>query len=121
MNREQKRKLERSARKGGLSANKAKLYAEIMANADEIRKNGAGQVSPSQDIPEGTKVKLNVELIKSRQNYERMSQKYRELIESEEISPNKYTAHVEASNMISLVELPNWLFWSGDLIICEDE
>ena len=121
MNREQKRNLEKTARKKGLSVDQAKLYAKLMANADEIRKNGAGETSPSQEIQEGAKVKINVDLVKSRQNYPRMSEKYREMIEAEEFDPKEYTAHIEASNMISLVEIPNWLFWSGDLIVCSDD
>lgn len=120
MNREQRRKIEQSARKRGLPKEQALAFAEVMENAAIIRREGVGNTSPAQEIPDGAKVKLNLELIKSRKNYERMSPKYKEFIEADTAEPKEYTAHVESSNLISLVEEPKWLFWSGDLIVCED-
>lgn len=106
MNREQKRALEKKARNNGMNKELAKTFAEIAS--------GTGNNSPRQDISEGDKIQLNVELIKSRKNYDRMNPKYKELVESSE--GKIFTAHVERTHMISLVEEPAWLFWSGDLI-----
>lgn len=106
MNREQKRALEKKSRKNGMNKELAKTFAEIAS--------GTGNNSPRQDISEGDKIQLNVELIKSRKNYDRMNPKYKELVESSE--GKIFTAHVERTHMISLVEEPAWLFWSGDLI-----
>lgn len=105
MNREQKRALEKKARKNGMNKELAKTFAEIAS--------GTGNNSPRQDISEGDKIQLNIELIKSRKNYDRMNPKYKEFVESSE--GQIFTAHVERAHMISLAEEPAWLFWSGDL------
>ena len=107
MNREQKRAFVKKSKKRGVSADAAKAYAEIISN-------GAGKTSPKQDIVEGEKVKLNIETIKARQNYEKMSDKYKEFVDSN--ADTVFTAHVERPTLISLKEEPKWLFWCGDLI-----
>lgn len=107
MNREQKRAFVKKAKKKGVSADAAKAYAEIISN-------GAGKTSPKQDIVEDEKVKLNVENLKARQNYARMSDPYKEFIDAN--VDTVFTAHVERPTLISLKEEPKWLFWCGDLI-----
>ena len=42
-----------------------------------------------------------------------MADAYKEFVDASE--GVVFTAHVERENMISLVEEPKWLFWSGDL------
>ena len=42
-----------------------------------------------------------------------MADAYKEFVDASE--DVVFTAHVERENMISLVEEPKWLFWSGDL------
>ena len=107
MNREQKRAFVKKSKKRSVSADAAKAYAEIISN-------GAGETSPKQDIVEGEKVKLNVENLKARQNYERMTDLYKEFIDAN--VNTVFTAHVERPTLISLKEEPKWLFWCGDLI-----
>lgn len=112
MNREQKRAFVKKAKKRSVSANAAKAYAEIISN-------GAGQTAPKQDIAEDEKVKLNIETIKARQNYEKMSNKYKEFVDTN--ADTIFTAHIERPTLISLKEEPKWLFWCGDLIKMKEE
>ena len=112
MNREQKRNFVKKAKKRGVNADEAKAYAEIISG-------GAGTPTPSQDITEGEKVRLNLENIKARKNYKIMSEKYKEFVETN--AETVFTAHVERPTLISLSEEPRWLFWCGDLIKVEDE
>lgn len=51
----------------------------------EILVNSVGYVySPPQNISEGDRVKINIDLIKGRKNYDRMSSKYRGFVENSE-------------------------------------
>ena len=111
MNREQRRSLAKRARKDGMSKELAKVYAEIAS--------GTGEHTKPQAFEEGDRVRLNIEAIKARKNYERMSPMYKEFVEA--AGDTIYTAHVERTNTISLVEEPKWLFWSGDLLKAADE
>ena len=107
MNREQKRAFVKKAKKRGVSANAAKAYAEIISNGAK------------QDIAEDEKVRLNIETIKARQNYEKMSDKYKEFVDTN--ADTIFTAHIERPTLISLKEEPKWLFWCGDLIKMKEE
>lgn len=107
MNREQKRAFIRDARKRGIK----KETAEAFIRAREI---GLSKPSPPQHIKEGEPVILNVENIQARVNYNKMSDGYKSFVESSE--GKIFTAHVERENLISLIEEPKWIFWSGDLI-----
>ena len=111
MNREQRRALAKKAQKDGMSKELAKVYAEIAS--------GTGEHTKAQTIEEGDKIRLNIEAIKSRKNYDRMSPAYKEFVEA--AGDTVFTAHVERANMISLAEEPRWLFWSGDLIKVSDD
>lgn len=106
MNREQRRSLAKRAQKDGMSKELARAYAEIAS--------GTGEHTKPQTFDDGEPVRLNVEVIKARKNYERMSPMYKAFVEA--AGDTVYTAHVERTNMISLEEEPKWLFWSGDLI-----
>lgn len=112
MNREQKRNFVKKAKKRGINSDTAKAYAEIMSS-------GSGEPTPPQDFSEGENVKLNLENIKSRKNYERMTDNYKAFVEANE--DTVFTAHVERPNLISFVEEPKWLFWSGDLVKVKHE
>lgn len=115
MNREQKRKLVRLAqKKNGLSHEQAKLYAEVMYNADSIRQRGVTNFSPAKQFEEGEKVRMNVPFIVSRDNYAKMSAPYKQFVS--ENADKEFTVHFEKDNLISFVEEPKWLFWSGDLL-----
>lgn len=106
MNREQRRALAKRAQKNGMSRELAKTYAEIAS--------GTGEHTKPQAFEEGNKIRLNIEAIRARKNYERMSPMYKEFVEA--AGDTVFTAHVERANMISLAEEPKWLFWSGDLV-----
>lgn len=110
MNRKQKRNLIKNARKNGMDKNLAEAFAEIS--------NGTGEHTPAQEILEGEKVILNIEAIKARKHYDRMLPKYKEFVEKS--AGNIYTAHIEKGVLLSLVEEPQWLFWSGDVIKVKD-
>lgn len=110
MNREQRRALAKRAQKHGMSKELAKTYAEIAS--------GTGEHTEAQLFNEGDKVRLNIESIKARKNYERMNPMYKEFVES--AGDTVFTAHVERTHIISLAEDPKWAFWSGDLIKVEE-
>lgn len=115
MNREDKRKLTKMAqKKAGLSREIARAYAEVVYNADAIRLNGTGEHTPSKEFDDGESVQIDIDAIKSRQNYERMAKPYKQFIEDS--AGKTYTVHIEENKLISLTEAPQWLFWSGDLL-----
>ena len=107
MNREQKRAFVKKAKKRGTSEKAAKAYAEIISS-------GSGTPTPPQEIVEGEKIKLDIDKIKERKNYEIMSDEYKEFVDKN--TDTVFTAHVERPTLISLNEEPKWLFWCGDLI-----
>lgn len=113
MNREQKRSLEKKLRKIGHNKTAAAEYVKSAATLDTIIKSGSGVVSPPKSFSEGDKVMLNLERIKARKNYDKMSDWYKKFVE--ENADAVFTAHIERPNTISLKEEPIWLFWSGDL------
>lgn len=119
MNREQKRSLERKLKAKGVSAKSAKNYVEVAQTLQEIKATSPGEHTPPQRIEEGQKVMLNLQAIKARKNYERMSPLYKEFVDANDGAV--FTAHVERPNMISMQEEPRWLFWSGDLIKVQTE
>ena len=109
MNREQKRDFIRKASKNGMGKKAAKVFADSIGSVH----------SEPQDIQDGDKVIINVDLVKGRKNYESMSTKYKDFVES--VGDTVFTARQERKNLISLEESPQWLFWSGDLIIVNEE
>ena len=111
MNRQQKRDFVKRAKKRGVKESEAKAYANIISR-------GTGVNTPSQEITEGEKIKLNVEAITNRRNYGDMSPDYKEFVESN--TDTVFTAHVEKKTLISLNENPRWLFWCGDLVRIKD-
>lgn len=107
MNREQKRAYIKKAKKKGVPQKMAEAHAEIMDISD-------GKIIEPQDIQEGEKVRLNLENIKTRKNYDKMTDKYKLFVETN--ANTIFTAHLERPTLISFVEKPSWLFYSGDLI-----
>lgn len=108
MNREQRRKVERDAKAKGISKQLTKLYLDM-------NKNGFEKPVEPNEIHDGDKVKINIDQVKTRRNYELMSEKYKEFVEAS--SGRAFTAKVERENLISMEEEPAWLFWSGDLTV----
>ena len=66
------------------------------------------------EIKEGDRVMINAEKIKSNKSYDTLREDYKEFVESS--CGVVFTAHVEQYAIVSLVECPNWLFWTGDLV-----
>ncbi|MDO5546868.1 MAG: hypothetical protein Q4F79_00050 [Eubacteriales bacterium] len=107
MNRQQKRAFVKKAQSKGISKNVAEAYLAI-------KEAGLDKVSLPKQFQEGDKVKLDVEKIMQRKDYEKMNPRYKEFVESN--VDTVFTAHLERETLISLAEQPEWLFWSGSLI-----
>lgn len=106
MNRGQRRGFVKRAQKKGVDKEAAEVYARMLSGDGGIR--------------DGDKVKLNVQEITSRKNYERMTDEYKTFID--ENKDSVFTAHIERRTLTSFVEDPRWLFWCGDLLkVREDE
>lgn len=112
MNRKARRDFVKKARKKGISKNTAEAYIAI-------KEAGLDKLSLPKQFNEDDRVKLDVEKITSRKDYERLNPKYREFVESNR--DTVFTAHLERDTLISFVEQPEWLFWSGILIKVEEE
>lgn len=119
LNRDQKKTLEKSYRIFGKSRSEAKKLAQQMYDIDKIRLSGTGDKTPPQDFQEDDRFMLDIGRIKSRKNFERMSDPYKQFVESS--NEKIFTAHVERGGIISAKEAPTWFFWSGDLIKAKDE
>ena len=111
MNRQQRRNFVKKAQKDGMSRGLAKAYVDIA--------NGTGNNTNAKELSEGDKVKLDISAITARKNYKHMSDMYKEFVESNQ--DKEFTAHIENKNLISFLEEPRWLFWSGDLILIEHD
>lgn len=112
MNRKERRNFVKKARKKGISKNTAEAYIAI-------KEAGLDKLSLPKQFSEGDRVRLDVEKITSRKDYEQLNQKYREFVESNR--DTVFTAHLERDTLISFVEQPEWLFWSGVLIKAKGE
>ena len=110
MNREQSRKLRRDAKRKGIDKSVTELYISM-------KKEGLEDPNPPQSIQTGARVSLDVEKLTARRNYPRMAPAYREFVERS--AGKVFTATLEQGNLISLKEEPQWLFWSGDLVVVE--
>lgn len=119
VNRDQRKALEKAYRKYGKSRTEAKQIAKQMYDIDNLRLNGIGEANRAQRFSEGEKFKLDIEAIKARKNYERMTDNYKQFVDDN--TDTILTAHVEGRGLISPKEEPKWLFWSGDLLKVEDE
>ena len=111
MNREQRRKFTKRAKKRGINEDITELYLSM-------DRNGLETPAPPQKIENGQKVMLDVERIKARRDYERMTALYKAFVD--ENAETVFTAKVEKENLISMEEEPRWLFWSGDLKIVDE-
>ena len=93
---------------------RAKEIAKQMYDIDKIRIEGVGETTRPQKFNEDDKFMLDIEKIKSRKNYNRMTDNYKRFVN--ENADTVLTAHVESRGLISAKEEPVWLFWSGDLL-----
>lgn len=110
MNRAQRRDFLRKAQKQGIKKSTAQAFISA-------REMGFSKPSPPKKFSEGDKITLDIESIKARKNWDKMSDAYKSFVQ--ESAGVVFTAHVERENLISLAERPAWLFWSGDLIAAE--
>lgn len=108
MGRAQKRKFVKAVKKKGLN----KDVVEVLWQA-----NGGNTFMPM--LYEGDRVRINLNKIKSRPGYGRLSDKYREFVESHEntvFTVARDKKRTDRSTLVCLKEDPaGWLFWSGDL------
>lgn len=111
MNRDQRRKFSKRAKKRGINEQITDLYLSMDRNGLEVP-------SPPQKIESGQKVMLDAERIKARRNYDRMTADYKAFVDQN--TETVFTAKVEKENLISMEEEPRWLFWSGDLRLAEE-
>jgi len=92
----------------------------------DIQKRQLEFENTNYTILEGTKVKLNVKQIKSRPDYIRMRDTYKEFVESN--VDNIFTVEYDEKKkdepiLVCLMEDPSevkWLFWVGDLFIVKE-
>lgn len=101
MNRKEKRLFIKKARDAGFDKKMAEMYLAI-------KESGANE------LKEGDKIKLDVKKITESKGYQNLNPKYKEFVESN--VNTVFTAHLEQKGLISLIEQPEWLFWSGNLI-----
>jgi hypothetical protein len=115
MNREQRRKL-------NLSPKESAVLTDLI-NMSKVKK----ALDNWKPIPEGTKVKLNIERIKADVNYDRLTDQYKTWIKEnqDKTFTVEYDAkHKDNPQLLCLkenVEPVQWLFWEGDLIVLEDK
>lgn len=112
MNRKDRRTFVRQAKKSGASKGAAMAYLAMK----ELEENNPEAFKKFQ---EGDKVRLDIDRITNRSNYENMTDEYRAFIE--ESRDKVFTVHIESNAMICLKENPEWLFWKGDLIAYKTE
>ena len=110
MNRLQRREFFRNMRLKNIPKDVAQVYYDAI---------DANQRSPNEEIFDGDTVEINVDQIKSGVNYKRMSEEYREFIESS--SSRQFKAVVLENKLVSLEGVGKWLFWQGDLMKCKPE
>lgn len=112
MGREQRRRFVQAARKRGLSAYMADLYWKM--------KYGEAGV----ELHEGDRVRLNIKAIQRHPDYERLTESYRNFVEShiDDIFTVVYDPkYQDKPAVVCLKEDPaNHLFWTGNLIKVDD-
>lgn len=109
MNRANRRKMMKKARSSGISKGAVMAY---------LAANDAGIELGDRKIKYGDKVRLDVERIRSRDDYQQMIAEYKSFVESN--ADKVFTAKPEGNTMTSFEEDDTWLFWNGDLIIEEN-
>jgi hypothetical protein len=114
MNRQQRRKF-------NLTSNESKVFEELV-NMAKVKK----ALDDWKPIVEGTKVKLNIERIKSHPDYPRLTDTYKTWIDENQNRiftveyDSKYKNNPQLLCLKENVEPVKWLFWEGDLIILEE-
>jgi hypothetical protein len=115
MNREEKRNIEKQLRAKGYSKNKIKSYFDLM---DRIKK--------IPEITEGTRVKLNMEVIKTYINFDKQLPLRRQWILDHQdevftvVYDKNHKTHPSIVNFYEDKSEPKWLFWTGELVVVND-
>lgn len=109
MNREQRRALKRK-------------HKDIRAEfADKLNRMSKEIDNPLRD---GDRVRLDVDRITGRSDYAHTQQSYRGFVESSRekvFTVRLYRKREDGfSALAELVDVPNWIFWHGDLIRVEE-
>lgn len=118
MNREQKRKFKKQLKK-------ASKFSRIQGEAIDFQKNPVNREGLS--IPEGSKVKFNIEKMKAHPDWETLEEDYRNFIEQniDKIFTVEYDEQYQYEPLwVCLAEDPapiKWLFYIGDLQVVEEE
>lgn len=112
MNREQRR-----------HPSKISLDDRIKSAVESLQKKEKNSII----IPEGIKVKLNIDRIKKDVNYPRLTDKYKIWVDNhaDEVFTVEYDEkHQENPTLVCFKEdtsKPKWLFWTGDLTILVED
>jgi hypothetical protein len=105
LNRKQRRQLD----KNGYDGNK---ISDIISAADSIKY-----------IQEGEKVKLDVKKITGREDWQKLTERYRSFVMSNvnTIFTVQYEEkYGDKPSLVTFVEDNTWLWWTGDLIVLKD-
>lgn len=111
MNRKDRRTFIKQAKKSGATKGTAMAYLAMK----ELEQDDPDAF---KRFHEDDKVRIDIERITNRSNYDQMTDEYRAFIEESE--GKVFTVHIESNAMISLKENPEWLFWKGDLIAVKE-
>ena len=114
MNREQKRQLKKQLSKVSKKTNEPKQRPTFVDRTD-------------LSIPEGSKVKLNIERITKRKDYSRMRETYKDFVENHKdtVFTVEYDPkHTYEPVWVCLAEDTTpikWLFYIGDLLLLDEK
>ena len=113
MNREDRRKTAKELR--------SKMgYTQSVGGLSKLIKQAIeSQTEEAVILEDGNKVRINTELIMSKNGFEIMSDDYKTFIK--ESKGKTFTAHLESNGAFSLVEEPKWLFLKTELVRITDE
>lgn len=113
MNREDRRKTAKELR--------SKMgYTQSVGGLSKLIKQAIeSQTEEAVILEDGNKVRINTELIMSKNGFEIMSDDYKTFIKESE--GKTFTAHLESNGAFSLVEEPKWLFLKTELVRITDE
>lgn len=116
MNREQKCKQTQKLKAEGFSMNQINAFFRYKQMEES-----------NETIPEGTKVKLDLDRIKSHLGYKGLTEKYRNWVETN--VDKVFTVEYDKGKKVNPVTVclkedesqPKWLFWVGDLEVVKDD
>ncbi len=93
-----------------------KVLSQLYATLSEL---GIDSEFSEKEFKEDDKVLINTDQILNRSTMGKLSKPYLRFIR--ENNGKVFTVHLEKNGLISLKEHPEWLFWSGDLYLAEDD